>query len=105
MPIERGADCADGGRARMKRIVERCPTCGVEHETDAAACEACGAPLRHWCRTHSRELGWLDDAYCIRCETEEARRTGRPVRPRPPVAAAPPPPPVPATLPPPPPAA
>jgi hypothetical protein len=62
----------------VKRVVERCPTCGVEHETPGdGTCEACGAPLRAWCRTHSREIGWLDGSTCLRCDEEEAVRAAR----------------------------
>jgi hypothetical protein len=87
----------------MTRIVERCPNCGVEHDVaEVGECEACGSPLRYWCRTHSREIGWLESAECPRCPPGTAR-----VKPRP---APPPSPPTPratdaATAPPPPPAA
>ncbi|HEX5872318.1 MAG TPA: hypothetical protein VFY65_17940, partial [Longimicrobium sp.] len=63
---------------RMNPIVERCPSCGVEHDHRVDECEACGTAVRHWCRTHSREFGWLAGPICDRCDEEEARRTGRP---------------------------
>jgi len=66
----------------VKRVVERCPTCGVEHEDYAAeGCEACGTALRYWCRAHSREAGWLETPECRRCAEEAARPTPAP-RPR-----------------------
>jgi hypothetical protein len=41
-------------------VVERCPSCGVEHdEYEAGACEACHESLRYWCRRHGRDgAGW-----------------------------------------------
>jgi hypothetical protein len=92
----------------VKRVVERCPNCGVEHDDPkGGACEVCGTTLRYWCRAHSREIGWLEGPSCPRCATEAAGRipsrpaprppaaeptvTARPHRP-PPVAAEPPPP-------------
>ncbi|HEX6371906.1 MAG TPA: hypothetical protein VF006_23485 [Longimicrobium sp.] len=72
----------------MNRIVERCPSCGVEHDHRVHECEACGSAVRHWCRMHSREIGWLEGAACIRCDEEEARRSPRRRR-----STAPPPPP------------
>jgi hypothetical protein len=63
-------------------VVNRCPSCGVEHETPGdGACEACGETLRSWCRRHGRETGWLSGPACHRC-TEEAARPA----PAPPVA-------------------
>ena len=63
----------------MTRIVERCPSCGVEHDiAEVGECEACGSPLRFWCRTHSREIGWLDGADCPRCPPGTARVKPRP---------------------------
>ena len=68
----------------MKRVVERCPSCGVEHDDfPADGCEACGTALRYWCRTHSREVGWLETPECRRCAEEAARP--RPA-PRPPAS-------------------
>jgi hypothetical protein len=67
----------------MKRIVERCPSCGVEHDHQVHECEACGNAVRHWCRTHSREIGWLESPWCTRCEEEAARRERRDPRPAP----------------------
>jgi hypothetical protein len=62
----------------VKHVVERCPTCGVEHETPGAGtCEACGTPLRAWCRAHSRDIGWLKGSACDRCAEEEAVRAAR----------------------------
>lgn len=62
----------------MTHVVERCPSCGVEHETPGdGTCEACGTPLRAWCRTHSRETGWLKGSACDRCAEEEAVRAAR----------------------------
>jgi hypothetical protein len=73
----------------VTRIVERCPSCGVEHDVaEVGECEACGTALRYWCRTHSREIGWLDGTECPRCPPGTAR-----IKPRA-VAPAPPPPPV-----------
>ncbi|HEU4455627.1 MAG TPA: hypothetical protein VFR81_21360 [Longimicrobium sp.] len=71
----------------MKRVVERCPNCGVEHDDPrGGACEVCGTTLRYWCRVHSREIGWLEGPACPRCATEAAGRV--PPRPtsRPPAA-------------------
>lgn len=73
--------------AANRHVVDRCPSCGVEHEVRADACEACDTPLRPWCRAHSREIGWLESPSCRRCDQEAARRT-RPPPPRPPVAPA-----------------
>jgi hypothetical protein len=64
--------------SRMNRIVERCPSCGVEHDHRVDECEACGNAVRYWCRTHSREVGWLAGPACLRCDEEEARRAPRP---------------------------
>lgn len=56
-------------------VVERCPSCGVEHDLSGAAeCEACHTPLRPWCRRHSRDTGWLDGPACPRCAEEAAPR-------------------------------
>jgi hypothetical protein len=74
----------DQRAGRMKRIVERCPSCGVEHDEQVHECEACGSAVRHWCRTHSGEVGWLESRLCVRCEEEEAL-------PAPPFTARPPP--------------
>jgi hypothetical protein len=53
--------------------VERCPSCGVEHDVSAdSICGACDTPLRAWCRAHSREAGWLDGPACDRCAKEAA---------------------------------
>jgi hypothetical protein len=62
----------------MIRVVERCATCGVEHEARADECEACGGALRYWCRAHSRELGWLESAACRGCVEESVRPMPRP---------------------------
>lgn len=61
----------------MKRVIERCPNCGVEHdEAVGGECEVCGTPLRFWCRVHGKEIGFLSSAECPRCVAEEqARRT------------------------------
>jgi hypothetical protein len=57
----------------MTHVVERCPSCGVEHEgLRVGACEACQAPLRYWCRRHGRDTGWLQDPACPRCVEEAA---------------------------------
>lgn len=57
----------------MTHVVNRCPSCGVEHDASADSfCEACGTPLRAWCRAHSREAGWLDGPACDRCAKEAA---------------------------------
>jgi hypothetical protein len=80
----------------VKRVVERCPTCGVEHETlGDGTCEACGTPLQVWCRTHSREIGWLAGDECPRCPPAHAhvgprgRAVARAPEPAPAVAPAP----------------
>ena len=71
----------------MKRVVERCPNCGVEHDDPkGGACEVCGTTLRYWCRVHSKEIGWLDAPACPRCAAE-AEAAARP-RPAPPPAPA-----------------
>jgi hypothetical protein len=62
-------------------VVDRCPSCGVEHEVRANECEACGSALRAWCRRHSHETGWLDGPACVRCVEEAARPVAAPVRP------------------------
>jgi hypothetical protein len=52
----------------MKHVVERCPSCGAEHEAPGdSTCEACGTAMRHWCRVHGAEIGWLDGPACRRC--------------------------------------
>ena len=71
----------------MTRVIERCATCGVEHEVRVDECEACGGALRWWCRTHSSQIGWLESAECRRCVEEKARPVPRP-RPAPPRAPA-----------------
>jgi hypothetical protein len=71
----------------MNRIIERCPSCGVEHDEPTHECEACGSPVRFWCRTHSREIGWLESDVCPRCPPGAARP--RPPKPAPPPAVAP----------------
>ena len=44
-----------GGGGRMKRVIERCPNCGVEHDDPKGGeCEVCGTALRFWCRVHGR---------------------------------------------------
>ena len=79
----------------MTRIVERCPNCGVEHDVaEVGECEACGSALRYWCRTHSREIGWLEGGECPRCPPGTARIKPRPA-PAAPRATAPPPPAIP----------
>jgi hypothetical protein len=61
--------------AATRHVVERCPCCGVEHDVSVGSiCEACETPLRAWCRTHSREAGWLDGSSCPHCAREAARR-------------------------------
>jgi len=63
----------------MRHVVERCPSCGVEHdEAVGGACEACGTPLRAWCRRHGREAGWLEGPACPRCAEESARPRAAP---------------------------
>ncbi|WP_420128312.1 hypothetical protein [Longimicrobium sp.] len=84
----------------MKRVIERCPNCGVEHDDPkGGACEVCGTTLRFWCRVHSKDIGWLDSATCPRCAAEAARPTPpprAPAAPPPPRPAPPPPRPAPA---------
>lgn len=65
----------------MKRVIERCPNCGVEHdEAHGGACEVCGTPLRFWCRVHGAQVGWLDAPVCPRCEAEAAAPAPSPPR-------------------------
>jgi hypothetical protein len=72
----------------MKRVIERCPNCGVEHDDPkGGACEVCGTQLRYWCRLHGKQIGFLDSPACPRCAAEAAR----PVPPPRPPAAPPPP--------------
>jgi hypothetical protein len=67
----------------VKRVIERCPNCGVEHdEAVGGECEVCGTPLRFWCRVHGKEIGFLSSAGCPRCVAEEQARRTRPVPPR-----------------------
>ncbi|HST62064.1 MAG TPA: hypothetical protein VLK84_25405 [Longimicrobium sp.] len=54
----------------MKRIIERCATCGVGHEVRVDECEACGGALRYWCRSHSGVIGWLESPECRGCVEE-----------------------------------
>lgn len=69
----------------MKRVIERCPNCGVEHDDPRGGpCEVCGTPLRFWCRVHSRETGWLDSAACPACAAERSRPAPPPRAPQPP---------------------
>jgi hypothetical protein len=59
---------------KTRHVVERCPSCGVEHEAPGdGTCEACGTALRHWCRVHGTEIGWLDEPACRLCAEEAAR--------------------------------
>ena len=76
----------------MKRVIERCPNCGVEHDNPkGGACEVCGTTLRFWCRLHSREIGWLDSETCPRCAAEAATApVPAPRAPAPPAAPPPP---------------
>jgi hypothetical protein len=67
------------------QVVERCFTCGVEHEVRADECEACGGALRYWCRAHSHQVGWLESPECRGCAEEKARPATR----RPPVPSRP----------------
>lgn len=57
-----------------RHVVERCPSCGVEHDDRVDECDACGGALRYWCRAHGREAGWLDGPACPRCAEEGVRR-------------------------------
>jgi hypothetical protein len=66
-----------------RHVVDRCPSCGVEHDVRMHACEACDTPLRPWCRVHGGEMGWLDGPACPRC----AEAAARPPRPAPAVPA------------------
>jgi hypothetical protein len=63
--------------AATRHVVDRCPSCGVEHDVRARECEACDTPLRAWCRVHGREIGWLDGPRCRRCAQEAVRGTRR----------------------------
>lgn len=68
----------------MKRVIARCPNCGVEHDDARIVdCEVCGTTLRNWCRAHSQKIGWLDGPRCPGCAEELAARS-RPTRPPPP---------------------
>ena len=68
----------------MKRVVQRCPSCGVEYdEPIAGPCEVCGTAVRYWCRVHGPEIGFMDTAACPRCAAEAARPAPPP---RPPAA-------------------
>ncbi|HEX5872230.1 MAG TPA: hypothetical protein VFY65_17500 [Longimicrobium sp.] len=66
-----------------RHVVDRCPSCGVEHDVRVHACEACDTPLRPWCRVHGGEMGWLDGPACPRC----AEAAAPPPRPAPAVPA------------------
>lgn len=69
----------------MKRVVERCPNCGVEHDDPVGGeCEVCGTQLRYWCRVHGPEIGFMDTAACPRCAAEAARPAPPPRAPVPP---------------------
>jgi hypothetical protein len=72
-------------RVSTSKVVDRCPSCGVEHDHPVHECEACGSSVRYWCRKHSREIGWLSSDVCPRCPPGAARAP-RPVPPPPPVA-------------------
>jgi hypothetical protein len=66
----------------MKRVVQRCPNCGVEYdEPIAGACDVCGTEVRYWCRVHGAEIGFMDTAACPRCAAEAARPAPPPRRP------------------------
>lgn len=60
-----------------RHVVDRCPSCGVEHDLRVQECEACDTPLRSWCRVHGEEIGWLDGPGCDRCAEDAARRERR----------------------------
>lgn len=79
----------------MRRVIERCPNCGVEHDDPKGGpCEVCGTTLRFWCRVHSKEIGWLDSEACPGCAAELSRPVPPPRPPAaPPPSAAPSPPP------------
>lgn len=62
----------------MTRVIQRCSTCGLEHDDPVGECEACLGALRYWCRAHSGEIGWLDGAACRRCAEDKARLVARP---------------------------
>lgn len=71
----------------MKRVIERCPNCGVEHDDPkGGACEVCGTTLRFWCRVHSKDIGWLETEACPRCAAEFSRTTTTPSAAPPPAA-------------------
>jgi hypothetical protein len=73
----------------MSKVVERCPSCGVEHDHPVYECEACGSAVRLWCRTHSREIGWLEGDVCPRCPPTAPRPRLAPPPPPPAVTSAP----------------
>ena len=75
----------------MRHAVDRCPSCGVEHDVRVQECEACDTPLRPWCRVHGSAMGWLDGPACPDCaedaalpRTAAAAATRSPARTRPP---------------------
>lgn len=57
-----------------QHVIDRCPTCGVEHDIRVRDCEACHTPLRPWCRLHGNETGWLDAPVCPLCARAAVRR-------------------------------
>lgn len=67
-------------RSTVSHVVQRCPSCGVEHDASERAreCEACGTALRAWCQRHGREAGWLETSACPRCADEAARPRSAP---------------------------
>jgi hypothetical protein len=74
----------------VKRVIERCPNCGVEHDNPVGGeCEVCGTQLRYWCRVHGPEIGFMDTTACPRCAAEAARPTPPPRAPAPPPSSAP----------------
>jgi hypothetical protein len=74
----------------VKRVIERCPNCGVEHDDPVGGqCEVCGTRLRYWCRVHGPEIGFMDTAACPRCAVEAARPAPPPRAPVPPPSRAP----------------
>ncbi|HEX6041933.1 hypothetical protein [Longimicrobium sp.] len=69
----------------MKRVVQRCPNCGVEYdEPISGPCEVCGTEVRYWCRVHGPEIGFMDTPQCPRCAAEAARPAPPPRAPAPP---------------------
>jgi hypothetical protein len=63
----------------VNAVVERCTSCGVEHEAShVGPCEVCGGELRYWCARHRGDAGWLEGPECPLCARETAARRAPP---------------------------